>query len=141
MSRANPADTGRKSNVHKTFRRRPGRLLNVLCTFNVRLIIDNWNKSVLESTKLTSANNRGESISYQKISSFDFYKLQVTLLTTLINGLEVFSSASDKAKLLYLRTMNYTSQVAHVDFSPETYLKWRNIMARYLKLKIFKFLS
>ena len=31
-----PVDTGRKLNVHKTFRRRPGRLLNVLCTFNVR---------------------------------------------------------------------------------------------------------
>ena len=29
-------DTGRKSNVHKTFRRRPGRPLNVLCTFNLR---------------------------------------------------------------------------------------------------------
>ena len=28
--------TGRKLNVHKTFRRRPGRLLNVLCTFNLR---------------------------------------------------------------------------------------------------------
>ena len=31
-----PADTGRKLNVHKTLRRRPGRLLNVLCTFNLR---------------------------------------------------------------------------------------------------------
>ena len=31
-----PVDTGCKLNVHKTFRRRPGRLLNVLCTFNVR---------------------------------------------------------------------------------------------------------
>ena len=31
-----PIDTGRKFNVHKTFRRRPGRLLNVLCTFNLR---------------------------------------------------------------------------------------------------------
>ena len=31
-----PVDTGRKSNVHKTFRRSPGRLLNVLCTFNLR---------------------------------------------------------------------------------------------------------
>ena len=30
-----PVDTGRKLNVHKTFRRRPGRLLNVLCTFNL----------------------------------------------------------------------------------------------------------
>ena len=29
-------DTGRKLNVHKTFKRRPGRLLNVLCTFNLR---------------------------------------------------------------------------------------------------------
>ena len=31
-----PVDTGSKLNVHKTFRRRPGRLLNVLCTFNLR---------------------------------------------------------------------------------------------------------
>ena len=31
-----PVDTGRKLNVHKTFRRRPGRLLIVLCTFNLR---------------------------------------------------------------------------------------------------------
>ena len=31
-----PVDTGRKLNVHKTFRRRPGRLLNVLCRFNLR---------------------------------------------------------------------------------------------------------
>ena len=33
-----PVDTGRKLNVHKTFRRRPGRLLNVLCTFNLRRV-------------------------------------------------------------------------------------------------------
>ena len=31
-----PTDTGRILNVHKTFRRRPRRLLNVLCTFNLR---------------------------------------------------------------------------------------------------------
>ena len=31
-----PVDTGRKLNVRKTFRRRPGHLLNVLCTlFNL----------------------------------------------------------------------------------------------------------
>ena len=33
-----PVDTGRKLNVHKTSRRRTGRLLNVLCTFNLRLL-------------------------------------------------------------------------------------------------------
>ena len=31
-----PVDTGRKLNVHKTFRRPPELLLNVLCTFNLR---------------------------------------------------------------------------------------------------------
>ena len=31
-----PVDTGRKMNVHKTFRRRPVSLLNVLSTFNLR---------------------------------------------------------------------------------------------------------
>ena len=31
-----PVDTGRKLNVHKTLRRRPGCLLNVLGTFNLR---------------------------------------------------------------------------------------------------------
>ena len=33
---ANPVDTGRKLTVHKTFKRRPGRLLNVLCTISLR---------------------------------------------------------------------------------------------------------
>ena len=33
---SHPVDTGRKLNVHKTFKRRPGRLLKVLCTFNLR---------------------------------------------------------------------------------------------------------
>ena len=38
MLRTVPADTGRKLNVHKTdktFRRRPGRFLNVVCMFNL----------------------------------------------------------------------------------------------------------
>ena len=30
-----PLDTGRQSNLHIIFRRCPGRLLNVLCTFNL----------------------------------------------------------------------------------------------------------
>ena len=31
-----PLDTGHKLNVHKMFRTRPGRLLNILRTFNLR---------------------------------------------------------------------------------------------------------
>ena len=33
---SNPVETGRKLKVQKTFRRRPGRFLNVLYTFNLR---------------------------------------------------------------------------------------------------------
>ena len=36
ISEFHSLDTGRKLNVHKTFRRRPRRFLNVLCTFNLR---------------------------------------------------------------------------------------------------------
>ena len=36
IARGKPVDTGRKLNVHKTFRRRPGRLLYVFCTFSLR---------------------------------------------------------------------------------------------------------
>ena len=36
--RLDPVDTGHELNVHKTFRRRPGRLLNVLCTFSLRRV-------------------------------------------------------------------------------------------------------
>ena len=32
-------DTGSELNVHKTFRKRPGRLLKVLCTFNLRPVL------------------------------------------------------------------------------------------------------
>ena len=33
-----PVETGRKLKVHNTFRRRPGHLLSVLCTFNLRTV-------------------------------------------------------------------------------------------------------
>ena len=33
-------DTGRKLNVRKTFRRRPGHLLDVLCAFNLRPVFN-----------------------------------------------------------------------------------------------------
>ena len=43
-----PADTGGKMNVRKTFRRRPGPLLNVLCTFNLRPVFTG--KSLIKPT-------------------------------------------------------------------------------------------
>ena len=44
LSNSYPVDTGRKLNVHKTFRRRPGRLLNVSCTFNLCPVSNGYNR-------------------------------------------------------------------------------------------------
>ena len=44
ISNHNPIDTERKLNTHKMFRRRPGRLLNILCMFNLRHVSTGINK-------------------------------------------------------------------------------------------------
>ena len=49
-----PADTGRKLNVHRTFRRRPRRLLNVLCKFNLRPVSTGL-LTVLQTMKMLAA--------------------------------------------------------------------------------------
>ena len=61
-SNCTPVDTGRKLNVRKTLRRRPGRLLNVLCAFNLR--------PVSTGTELTSINN--EDIVYTLLNIFKY---------------------------------------------------------------------
>ena len=42
---SSPVDTGRKLNVHKTFRKRPGHLLNVSFTFNLNLVSTGLDKN------------------------------------------------------------------------------------------------
>ena len=63
-------------------------------------------KSVLEAAKLAYANKTKESITSQKLGSRDFWRIANSVLNKgksaippLFNGLEVLSSASDKAKL------------------------------------------
>ena len=51
MKITSPVDTGRKLNIHKTFRRRPGRLLNILCMFNLRPV--STGKDLVKSRKIT----------------------------------------------------------------------------------------
>ena len=64
-------------------------------------------KRVLEAAKLAFANKTKESITSQKLGSHDFWQIANSVLNKgksaippLFNGLEVLSSASDKAKLL-----------------------------------------
>ena len=63
-------------------------------------------KSVLEAAKLAHATKTKESITSQKLGSRDFWRIANSVLNKgksaippLFNGLEVLSSASDKAKL------------------------------------------
>ena len=46
--------TGRKLNVCKTFSRRPGHLLNVLCTFNLRLVPTGWAPFVKQAIEINT---------------------------------------------------------------------------------------
>ena len=57
-----PVDTGRKLNVHKTFRRRPGRLLNVLCTFSLRPVSIGTVKIMLVNGATTATPERSLSM-------------------------------------------------------------------------------
>ena len=64
----NLVDTGRKLNGHKTFRRRSGRLLNVLCPFNLRLVPTGkasekyWSQKIHQRSTLGLEKRGGNSI-------------------------------------------------------------------------------
>ena len=67
---------------------------------------NNCCKRVLEAAKLAYANKAKESITSQKLGSRDFWRIANSVLNKgksaippLFNGLEMLSSASDKAKL------------------------------------------
>ena len=49
-------DTGRKWKIRKMFRRRPGHLLNILCTFNVRSVSSGlWSYEIDAEVYLSSS--------------------------------------------------------------------------------------
>ena len=56
ITKTNLLDTGRKLNLHKTFKRRPGRRLNLLCRFDLRPVSrkkmhENFITAVYNATK------------------------------------------------------------------------------------------
>ena len=67
MSVNYPVDTGRELNVHKAFRRRPGSLLNVLCTFNLHPVSTGYQINIaLNSLRLDTF---GYSLRYSSSST------------------------------------------------------------------------
>ena len=63
-----PVDTKRKLNVHKTFRRPPGRLLNVLCTFNLRPVstgLVEWKMCIINYIDFLPSTKRSQCLAYK----------------------------------------------------------------------------
>ena len=95
-------------------------------------------KRVLEGAKLAYANKTKESITSQKLGSRDFWRIANSVLNKgksaippLFNGLEVLSSASDKAKLFaenFSKNSNLDdSGISLPVFPSRTNLKLHNI--------------
>ena len=95
-------------------------------------------KRVLEAAKLAYANRTKESITSQKLGSLDFWQIANSVLNKgkaailpLFNGLEVLSSASDKAKLFAENSSKnsnlYDSGISLHVFPSRTNLKLHNI--------------
>ena len=95
-------------------------------------------KRVIEAAKLAYANKTKESITSQKLGSRDFWRIANRVLNKgksaippLFNGLEVLSSASDKAKL-FAENFSMNSNLDYSDislpvFPSRTNLKLHNI--------------
>ena len=76
-----PIDTGRKLNVHKIFKRWPGRLLNVLCTLHLRpvstgLIYVKWQKKKYQTCSLIESPELKKNWEMQLQMSPEIYWLQ-----------------------------------------------------------------
>ena len=95
-------------------------------------------KRALEAAKVAYANKTNESITSQKLGSLDFWRIANSVLNKgqsaippLFNGLEVLSSASDKAKLFAENfSLNSNLDGSHVSlpvFPSRTNLKLHNI--------------
>ena len=86
-----PVDTGRKVNVQKTFRRHPGSLLNVLCTFILR--------PVSAGTEIIYRDKASKLI---KLNTNIIYHLRlVCTLSLRASNKNLFDQLSDKLKILH----------------------------------------
>ena len=85
----NPVDTGRKLNVHKTFRRRPGRLLNILYTFNLRPV-STGNMDFWQSPKYVSQRS-GPSSFHVHTTSNNFFMKSFKRFKSCINKSKYFT--------------------------------------------------
>ena len=90
-------------------------------------------KRVLEAAKLAYANKLKESITSQKLGSWDFWRIANSVLNKgksaippLFNGLEVLVSASDKAKN-FKNSNLYDTGISLTVFLPRTNLKLHNV--------------
>ena len=97
--RNHPVETGRKLNVHKTFRRHPGRTLNVLCTFSLR---PQGSPSICRANQWTGFYTDDSGLCHKRVEewkstrrwefSYDNYMIRVLKLRSLRTCLQFFLS-------------------------------------------------
>ena len=78
-SKKHPLGIGSNLNTHKTFRRCPGRLLNVLCTFNLRPVSRGYKMSTVADSSIISI-----------IKAYGTCNLARALHLERVNGFHVF---------------------------------------------------
>ena len=111
-----PLGTGRKLNVHKTFRRCPGCLLNVLCTFNLRPV------------------SRGMlSTAYSELSLFRYIQVYSTFLTHIHAYWGIFwliqAYSAPCVTLVYLQHSHISSRLLEL----EAYSKPSETLTRHIQ--------
>ena len=95
---SHPVDTRRKLNVHKAFRRRPGRLLNVLRTFNLRFV------SIGHSTNLSTLHLPWRYNTKQlAFSNSQYYITVIVLYNCLVVYFHVANSNTNSNTLMFAK--------------------------------------
>ena len=119
-----PLDTGRKLNVHKTFRRRPRRLLNVLCTLNLHLVPTGERSHIfkmLNFSKIAQALVNITKILYLKMNIEFVYRSVFRTLSSIYDG--SFSPHKKWNFHLRISSVNLTKTTGNWGFG---HVYWRN---------------
>ena len=141
-------DTGRKLNVHKTIRKRPGRLLNVLCTFNLSPVskgfkAEHFLRKVMETLKRSIISFNIANLVNKGILYFLYYE-RVTkgrrgrdLSCTFM---KIERKCSCFGKILVIYGLNFSFKMQFLSFScrknPKFFPAWPFVLVLLINIKV-----
>ena len=141
-------DTGRKLNVHKTIRKRPGHLLNVLCTFNLRPVskgfkAEHFLRKAMETLKRSIISFNIANLVNKGILYFLYYE-RVTkgrrgrdLSCTFM---KIERKCSFFGKILVIYGLNFSFKMQFLSFScrknPKFFPAWPFVLVLLINIKV-----